>query len=386
MGASLIALALLAWIWLLPAEDAAGNPLAVAALLGAAFGLVLQRGRFCFYCNATDWLAQRRPQGLLAIIIALAVGIAAHALIVSGWLSDPSSGRLPLDGHIGPVSWVLFAAALIFGLGMAMSGSCLSAHLYRLGEGHLASILALIGALVGFVAGFALWNPIYVHLIHGAPTLWLPNHLGYGGSVLLAMAILGGLAWALTRWQRPSPDAPNSALPATPSLAQQLFARKWGPALTGVAVGLIAIAAYVRLAPLGVTAELGSIARGLGGGLGLLPERLEGLDSLRGCATVVKEQLWSANGVFVIGLVLASWASAVAAGECRPSWPRPWVAGRIFLGGILLGFGAMIAVGCTVGVLLSGIMIGAVSGWVFALGCFLGLGLGWWIRQRLARS
>ncbi|TVR13941.1 MAG: YeeE/YedE family protein [Planctomycetota bacterium] len=390
LAASLVTLGLLIWIWALPEQDAAGNPLAVAALLGAAFGVVLQRGRFCFYCNATDWLSRRRAQGLLAIIIALAVGAAAHTAIVSGWLADPRSGRLPLDGHIGPVSWVLFVASLVFGLGMAMSGSCLSAHMYRLGEGHLASVLALLGALLGFIAAFAVWNAISVQVIHEAPPLWLPNYLGYGGSLLLALLILAGLAWALTHWQRADPAAHHSRPPAPPpaqaQLGHLLFAHKWGPGVTGVAVGLIAIVAYVRLAPLGVTAEMGSVARSLGTSLGAIPERLEGLDSLRGCATVVKEHLWSANGVFVLGLVLASWASALIAGECRPSWPRPWVASRIFLGGILLGFGAMLAIGCTIGVLLSGIMIGAVSGWIFALGCFLGVWLGWWIRQRLAQN
>lgn len=31
---------------------------------------------------------------------------------------------------------------------------------------------------------------------------------------------------------------------------------------------------------------------------------------------------------------------------------------------------AMVALGCTVGVILSGIMVGALSGWVFAVACF----------------
>lgn len=387
LPAAAVAVALVVWMLWLPAEDAGGAPLPIAALLGAAFGLVLQRGRFCFYCNATDWLAQRRASGLLAILIALAVGLAAHTVIVSGWLADPSSGRLPLDGHIGPVSWVLAIGGLIFGLGMAMSGSCLSAHLYRLGEGHLASVLALLGAGLGFALGFALWNPLYALAIQDAPTWWLPNTMGYVGSFIVAGSILVAAAAALMYWQRQPSDATvppqGGSRTAHASLYAQIFANKWGPGITGLAVGLIAIVAYMRLAPLGVTAELGSISRSVGAMAGWVPERLEGLDTLRGCATAVKEHLWTPNGVFVIGLIGASWASALAAGECRPSLPQPWVAGRIFLGGILLGFGAMLSLGCTVGVLLSGVMIGAVSGWVFAATCFIGIWLGWWLRQRL---
>ncbi|HRQ82503.1 MAG TPA: YeeE/YedE thiosulfate transporter family protein, partial [Azospirillaceae bacterium] len=45
-------------------------------------------------------------------------------------------------------------------------------------------------------------------------------------------------------------------------------------------------------------------------------------------------------------------------------------------GGLLLGWGAMTGLGCTVGVVLSGTMAGAVSGWVFAACAFAGVWLG----------
>ena len=77
---------------------------------------------------------------------------------------------------------------------------------------------------------------------------------------------------------------------------------------------------------------------------------------------MVKETLLSNNGLFVIGLVIAVWASALAAGDFRPSSgaPRDWLRG--LLGGVLLGWGSLLALGCTVGTLLSGVMAGAASG------------------------
>lgn len=42
-----------------------------------------------------------------------------------------------------------------------------------------------------------------------------------------------------------------------------------------------------------------------------------------------------------------------------------------------MGWGALVALGCTVGTLLSGIMAAAGSGWVFALACGGGLWVGW---------
>ena len=116
--------------------------------------------------------------------------------------------------------------------------------------------------------------------------------------------------------------------------------------------------------------------------LGLLPQRLEGLDTLRGCATVIKETLWSNNGLFIAGLIAGSWAAAWLAGDIVIRKPALGESVRAVIGGVLMGWGGMVALGCTVGTLLSGIMASALSGWVFAVFCLLGLYLGWRLRQR----
>src|SRR5690606_8868729 len=125
------------------ARGQSGGPTLVFALAaGSVFGLVLQRTRFCFYCHARDWFEGGDPRGLLAIVLALAVGLAGYTVVLGGWLPDPSGGTLPPDAHIGPVSWVLVAAGLAFGGGMVISGSCISAHWYRLAEGSPTSPFA----------------------------------------------------------------------------------------------------------------------------------------------------------------------------------------------------------------------------------------------------
>lgn len=81
---------------------------------------------------------------------------------------------------------------------------------------------------------------------------------------------------------------------------------------------------------------------------------------------------------------LAAAAAAVFSGQFRPAWPTLGKAGRSLAGGILLRWGAMTAIGCTVGNLLSGIMAGAVSGWVFAIACYAGVRLGLAAGRRLS--
>lgn len=368
---SIIALALiLALAFTLPEKDSLGRPLPLALLLGAAFGIVLQRTRFCFWCNIRDWFAHRNASGVFAIVVALAVGCVGHMLVAGAWVPNPALGRLPPDAHIGPVSFTLALGAFAFGLGMAISGSCISAHFYRLGEGAFSSLFALFGALVGFALGFITWNFFWLNDVISKPVLWLPNHLGYGGTLALSLALLGAIAAYLTARARPQP------LP----VGEPILGRRWPGVVGGILVGFIATLAWLRVGPLGVTAELGSIARTGTDAAGLLPSTLLGLDSLRGCVTVVKETLLSRNGVFVLGIVIAAFASARAAGDWAPKRPDLREAPRLFLGGILLGWGAMIALGCTVGVILSGIMVGAVSGWVFAVFCCFGAWIGWKLR------
>lgn len=374
-AAAAFALGFFACVLLLPESDALGRSLPVSMLLGGAFGLLLQRSRFCFFCVTRDFFDNRDARGLIGIIAALAVGLIGYHAVFGAWLPVPAVGRLPPDAHIGPVSWVLAAGAFVFGIGMAISGSCISAHLYRLGEGSVASPIALLGAAGGFVIGFLTWNELYLRAIQEAPTIWLPNLLGYGGSLAAQLGLLAILALFLMRYRWPREEPAANPIEA-------IFHRRWPTYVGGVLIGIVATIAYFRVGPLGVTAELGSLARTAADDAGLLPARLEGLDTLAGCATIVKETILSRNGVFVLGLVLASFASALAAGDFKPRLPGGVECLRALFGGVLMGWGAMVGLGCTVGVLLSGIMAGAVSGWVFAAFCIFGAWVGWRLRQR----
>ncbi|WP_411032749.1 YeeE/YedE family protein [Shinella sp. BYT-45] len=368
-----------AWsIWL--AQDAGGRALSFSLIAGSAFGIVLQRGRFCFLCNLRDFVEERDASGVVAILAALAAGIVLYQAVLGAWVPVPQPDRLPPNAHVGPVGPVLAVAAFAFGLGMAISGSCLSAHLYRLGEGAFGSIAALLGAAAGFLIGFRTWNALYTLTVFDDPPIWLPGVAGYAGATLAALLALASIAWLVLSKAAPLPKSDS----ATPY--EMVFIRRWPPVVTGLLVAVISALAYLRVAPLGVTAELGSLVRTGGLSLNLVPETLVGLDTVRGCVSAVKTALLSPNGLFVTGMVLASFAAALPAGRFKPSWPGPSGLAARFAGGVLMGWGAMTGLGCTVGVLLSGIHAGAVSGWVFLVFCTLGAVLGLAGRRRLVRN
>lgn len=369
--AVLFAVSVFAWQL---AADPSARGLVFSLVTGTVFGIVLQRSRFCFLCNFRDFLDDRDPRGLVSILAALAVGATLYTVIVMAWVPVPQPDRLPPNAHIGPVGPVLAVGAFVFGVGMAISGSCLSAHFYRLGEGSPTSPFAIVGAGAGFLLGFLTWNPLYLASVSENRAVWLPYVLGHAGTLALTLALTGAailLLVAFGRWAAAAPAGPGLR-----GLARAVLVERWPPLAGGAIVGVLSAIYFFRVAPLGVTAELGSIARTAGTAAGLIPSGLLGLDTLRGCATVVKEALLSPNGLLVSGLIAGGFAAALAAGQFRPAWPTGGQVLRGLVGGLLLGWGAMVSLGCTVGVLLSGIHAGALSGWVFLVFCTGGVWLG----------
>ncbi|MBJ7577056.1 YeeE/YedE family protein [Devosia sp. MC532] len=370
-------------IWGFVSLNSAGvesRPLALSLVLGTAFGIVLQRSRFCFLCNFRDLIEKRQAGGIIAILVALAVGAIGYTTIFGAWLPTPALERLPPTAHIGPVSITLAIASTVFGIGMAISGSCLSAHFYRLSEGSVISPFAIIGAFFGFGIGFLTWNSLFLAVTTNAFIGWIPHHLGYAGGLTLTLVLLGALAIGALLWAKPQATEAEPALTLETGV-RNLFFKRWPAIISGTLVGIISTLAYLRVAPLGVTAELGSLARTAGTAGGIVPSSLFGLDTLRGCATIIKETLLSNNGLFVLGIIGGSFITSFIAGQFQPRRLKGSDVTRGLVGGLLLGWGSMTALGCTVGVLLSGIQAGSLSGWVFLVFMCLGILLTW----RLAR-
>lgn len=381
LAASLLA-AVIGIAWWIHNVPGRGAEASLSLLIGASLGIVMQRGRFCFFCIFRDLIEEKDSTPFYSILSALAVGSICYAVVFGLFLPTPVAGRFPPDAHIGPVSWVLVLAGLAFGLGMALSGACVSGHLYRLGEGYMRAPIALVGTLVGFGLGFLTWRPFYLSTISTAPLPWLPHYLGYGGALAVQLAVLGLLALLLLRFvkvlvPRPQPDKITFS-----TVLDGAFGRRWSPGMTGAMVGVIGAFAYLRVSPLGVTSQIGSIARTVMTDLDLLAGRLNGLDGFSGCVTLVIHTI-SNNGLLISALVAGSFAMAIL--SKRFELTRVTVRNGLtaLIGGGLMGWGSMLALGCTVGTLLSGIMAFSVSGWVFFGAVFAGVWLG--IKLRLHR-
>jgi uncharacterized membrane protein YedE/YeeE len=368
---------LLATAYFLSGKEGAGANAALSLLIGSALGIAFERGRFCFFCIFRDAIEDRDTTPFLSIISAIAVGAIGYAIVFGQFLPDTSSGSLPPGAHIGPVSLALVVAGLAFGVGMALSGACISGHLYRIGQGSLRAYPALLGSLIGFGLGFKSWNLLYSKSISDAPTTWLPHKLGYAGALVLTFLVLTVIAIIAIKWGKNSTPIANPVPEkiTASTLRQSLFINRWRPLTTGAIFGVIGTFAYLRIEPLGVTRQISTTSRTYFEGKSWIPQNLDGLDLMAGCVAVVSDTIVN-NGWLILGIVLSSFAAALTGNRFKFQQITLRNGLTALLGGVLLGWSSMIALGCTVGVLLSGTQSFALSGWVFFATVFIGSWLG----------
>ena len=356
-----------------------GRELSFTLILGLAAGITFQRSQFCFAAAFRDLYLHRDRRVLLALMTALVVGSAGYMVVFGAWIPEPSLYR-PDTAHIAPVGFHLVLGGLAFGFGMVLGGGCITGHLFRVGEGSGVALVGLLAVVAGYALALAVWNPIYVNLV-ASREVWLPEKLGYAGAFALqTVALAAGAALIIDH----TPVPPSGSWPPATLfvVGRRIFIERWPAWAGGIVLGLIATFAYLRTWPLGVTEEIGRVARLGGDAIGIVPERLHGLDTIRGCAAIANPFGVSANAVFLAAFVGGSLLAALLGGAFRLRWAPTGRIARTIAGGLLVGFGAMISLGCTVGTLMSGIMAFSMSGWIF----LAALAAGAWLGTRVLKA
>ena len=239
--------------------------LAIFWIFGLAFGYALQRSQLCFVSGFSNFYLFRHGQILKAILGGMALATIGFALIMYQMVPDPGTGEIPINAHASPFGWHLVLAGVMFGLGMVLAGNCMVGTLYRIGEGAVSALVALLGIMIGL--GFLLhsWGWWWPNYISQLPRVWLPQSLGWPGAVLLALAVLG-LAYLLVHRRQPrskmttgQDDIPPERGGLRARLARgmrAIFVSFWPVALGGVILGGINIFEYWAVdRPWGITGE-----------------------------------------------------------------------------------------------------------------------------------
>jgi uncharacterized membrane protein YedE/YeeE len=373
--AAVIIVSLVVLSQILESSQTYGSPAATSLLIGTALGIAFERGRFCIFCIFRDSINQSRNYGLISIFTALAVGSIGYTIIFGLFLPTPDGEQLPPSAHIGPVSLALVLGAFAFGIGMALAGACISGQFFRLTQGYIRAIPGLIGVVIGFILSFNSWNFLYRNSIESAPRIWLPNYLGYAGSLAISLVFIAGLIfWLLKKSDPQESEHHGESSMDWRQMRDNLIKKRWSPWVTGTIVGLVGIVAYLRIEPLGTTRQLNSIAQSIGNRYDLYPD-LIGLEGLSGCIGAAVEVITN-NGWLILGFFIAALAASISGNRFK--YQRLTTKGTLssLAGGTLLGWGSFTSLGCTIGNLLSGTQAFALSGWTFFLFSFIGAWVG----------
>ena len=262
-----------------------------------------------------------------------------------------------------------------------------------MGEGYVASWVSFAGILSGLLLASHSWNWWWQHFIQDAPIVWFPRYLGYGGAMALT---LGGLlaAYFFVLWiesrggvgvQEYWPPAPAATFgEKIRALAQGVFIRGWPAAVGGTVMGLLNVLAYNAHMPWRVVGELSRWANGAAALVGLGPGSLQGTDQLTGCTLRVGGGVFTHGLLLNVGMFGGSLLAALLAHEFKLRVPRNRVRYLQSLGGgVLMGYGSGLALGCTAGAFFSAIPSLALNGWVFALALVAGASIGLQVIQRI---
>ncbi|HVI28546.1 YeeE/YedE thiosulfate transporter family protein [Hansschlegelia sp.] len=364
-AAGLVILAVLVATAALAFHDGGLLPRAWALAAGIVFGIALQRGELSLVRAWRDLLILGDSGQLLGFLAALAVAasLTLGGLALAGHAAPPEAAR------IGPVSWLLPVAGLVFGVGAVIARGGVMVHMRRLSEGSLVAAPALLAIFVGFIAGLATWPWAYRTAIASAPSPWLPDIFGLAPTLALEIAALGLCAAALWRW-RPRRDAPGR------TLAVRVLVEPWPGAAAGAVLGGLVAASYAVGEPLGLIGECAATARWVGAGLGLLPDALPGLDDGIAGFELPPAGFGLTGDVLVLfGFLAGAFAAALASGRFAPATATFRDVVEMVAGGLLVGWGAMTALGGLTGEAVAGVAVGAASGWCFFVFASLGVAL-----------
>lgn len=328
-------------------------------LIGLVFGFAAQRTRFCARAAVLECCEGQAGERLSVWLLAFGACLFSVQLLVSmGWLKPSVSRFMAQPGSISGA----VLGGLCFGAGMILTRGCASRLLVLSANGNLRALLSGLVFAVTVQATVGGWlAPLKLQLtqlwpVDGGPSRDLLQVTGLGptgGLVLSALGLLIGLAFFVRhhegRW----------ALGLGAALAGSTIAMGWG---------LTQAIASASFEPVAVQS------------LSFSSPSAEWLMRVLSTANAAS---WGFDTGVLPGTFLGSLIGALVGREFKlEGFKTENKLGHYLTGAILMGFGAVLAGGCTVGAGMTGGAIFALTAWTTLISIWAGAGLAW----RLSKS
>lgn len=279
----------------------------IGLLTGLAAGAVMTRFGLCFNRGLRRAAFEGRPAVLRAFAVAVALQLLLLPLLIA--LGVAPLERSAEAGGLGLLPLAQLAGGLVFGVGMALAGGCVTGMLWKTGAGSAA----LAVAIAGFALGELVIRGPGSGVIEALDGAWAPSQQ--------SLAQVLGIDYQ-----------PLAAVLGVVALAV-LLARRRSGLVGGLALGVVAAGAWVA-----------ADAADYGYGLGFVGAA-EGTRAALASGGTLPFALWLALGVVAGGALV---------GERRLRVPDAARTARAAAGGLLMGVGGSIAHGCNIGHGLTG--------------------------------
>jgi len=326
------------------------------------FGIIAHKTHFCTMGAISDWINMGSLRRLRAWLLAMAVALLVSQLLQAiGWID--LSATIYLSTNFGIGGYIV--GGFLFGVGMTLGGGCGQRTLVRTGGGNLKSLVVLLVlgltayiTLRGLLAGVRIevFEPLSIDLSEYAladqslaSVLVAVTGLA-SESVVKGLAVIIGLALLIY------------------TLKDKDFRTSGDAIVSGLVVGLLVAGAW--------------LVTGVVGNDDFDPVRLETLTFIAPVGNMLNYLMtWTGSTIgfgiaVVFGVLAGSLAYAVASGNFRIETfsSRSDMLNHLYAG-VLLGFGGVLSLGCTIGQGVGGfstLALGSVVSIVFIVfGCAL---------------
>ena len=326
------------------------------------FGIIAHKTHFCTMGAISDWINMGSLHRLRAWLLAMAVALLMSQLFQAiGWIDLSASIYLSTNFGIGGY----IVGGFLFGVGMTLGGGCGQRTLVRTGGGNLKSLVVLLVlgltayvTLRGLLAGVRIevFEPLSIDLSEYAladqslaSVLVAVTGLA-SESVVKGLAVIIGLALLIY------------------TLKDKDFRTSGDAIVSGLVVGLLVAGAW--------------LVTGVVGNDDFDPVRLETLTFIAPVGNMLNYLMtWTGSTIgfgiaVVFGVLAGSLVYAVTSGNFRIETfsSRSDMLNHLYAG-VLMGFGGVLSLGCTIGQGVGGfstLALGSVVSIVFIVfGCAL---------------